>query len=422
MHPLGTRELEPSGRLGGSGLLTNTIGNPLETTIALSHLIFEGTLDRFPGLKICAAHGGGFLPSYANRSDAVIRCFPDRVGPLPKKKPTAYLKDGQLFFDTIVFTPEALRHLIAETGPGQIMIGTDYPFPWTSTEVDLVLNTPGLNDDAAHRHPGRHRGAAARHLLSRINRGKHMELKGTVAVVTGGNGGLGQRICHALAAQGCHIAVVYAQSKDQAAGVARDLEKHQVGAAAFACDVTQRDQVQKMVDDVVKRFGRLDILVNDAAYNKSIPFKDLDNLTYEEWTKIIDINLTGPMLVTKAVAPVMKRQGSGRIVNISSVAGLGPSGSSIAYAVSKAGLIHLTKCMAVALAPEVLVNCVAPGLLEGTRATANLRPEQVETGRKGSLLGKAADKDDCADQVVTMCRTNTMTGQTLVIDSGRTFH
>jgi aminocarboxymuconate-semialdehyde decarboxylase len=147
MHPLGTRELEPSGRLGGSGLLTNTIGNPLETTIALSHLIFEGTLDRFPGLKICAAHGGGFLPSYANRSDAVCRTFPDKVGKLPKKAPTAYLRDGQLFFDTIVFTPEALRHLIAETGAGQVMLGTDYPFPWTSTEVELIMGTPGLSDD-----------------------------------------------------------------------------------------------------------------------------------------------------------------------------------------------------------------------------------------------------------------------------------
>jgi aminocarboxymuconate-semialdehyde decarboxylase len=147
MHPQGTKELQPSGRLSGSGLLTNTIGNPLETTIALSHLIFEGTLDRFPGLKICAAHGGGYLPSYANRSDAVCRTFPDRVGPLPKKQPTSYLKDGQLYFDTIVFTPEALRHLIAETGPDRIMVGTDYPFGWTSTEIDLVLNTPDLTDD-----------------------------------------------------------------------------------------------------------------------------------------------------------------------------------------------------------------------------------------------------------------------------------
>src|ERR1044071_9743607 len=161
--------------------------------------------------------------------------------------------------------------------------------------------------------------------------GGNMDLKGKVAVVTGGNGGLGQRICHALAAQGCHIAVVYAQSKAQAEGVVKDLEKHQVGAAAFACDVTSRDQVQAMVDDVVKRFGRLDILINDAAYNKSIRFQDLDGLSYEEWTKIIDINLTGPMLTTKAAGAVMKKQGGGRIVNISSVAGLGPTGSSIAY-------------------------------------------------------------------------------------------
>ena len=118
----------------------------------------------------------------------------------------------------------------------------------------------------------------------------------------------------------------------------------------------------------------------------------------------------------------MKAQRRGRIVNIASVAGLGPTGSSIAYAVSKAGLIQLTRCTAVALAPETLVNCVAPGLLEGTRATANLRPEQVERYASVSLLRKAADKDDCADMVVAMCRSETMTGQTVVIDSGRLFH
>ncbi len=250
-----------------------------------------------------------------------------------------------------------------------------------------------------------------------------MDLKGAVALVTGGNGGLGQRICHALAKEGVHIAVMYAQSRDQADGVARELaSRYQINAAAFACDITDGAAIQTLIGDVTGRFGRLDILVNDAAYNKSIPFSDLDNLTQQEWDKILAVNLTGPMRLIKAVAPILKAQGRGRIVNIASVAGLTPTGSSIAYAVAKAGLIHLTRCMAVAMAPETLVNCIAPGLLEGTRATSNLRPEQIERSSAGSLLKRAADKDDCADMVVTLCRTETMTGQTVVIDSGRVFH
>jgi len=142
IHPQGTAEL--AGRLKGSGGLDNTIGNPLETTIALSHLIFEGTLDRYPGLKICAAHGGGYLPSYAKRSDAIFTTFPDRQTVPLKKKPTEYLK--QMYYDALVFTPEALRHLAAEVGSSQIVMGTDYPFPWTSTSVDHILATPGLSD------------------------------------------------------------------------------------------------------------------------------------------------------------------------------------------------------------------------------------------------------------------------------------
>jgi 3-oxoacyl-[acyl-carrier protein] reductase len=250
-----------------------------------------------------------------------------------------------------------------------------------------------------------------------------MDLEGKVALVTGGNGGLGQRICHALARAGVHVAVTYAQSRDQAEGVAQELAaRHQIHAAAFQCDITDAAAVEALVGAVTRRFGRLDILVNDAAYNQAIPFADLDGLTAEAWDRILAVNLTGPMRLIKAVAPVMKAQGQGRIVNIASVAGLHPVGSSIAYAVSKAGLIHLTRCMAVALAPETLVNCVAPGLLDGTRATANLRPEMIERSAATSLLKKPADKDDCADMVVTLCRTGTMTGQTMVIDSGRVFH
>lgn len=250
-----------------------------------------------------------------------------------------------------------------------------------------------------------------------------MDLRGAVALVTGGNGGLGQRICHALAKEGVHIAVMYATSREQAEGVAQDLAaRHQINAQAFGCDITDDAAVARLIGEVTDRFGWLDILVNDAAYNKAIPFADLDGLTIDEWDKIMAVNLTGPMRLTKAVAPIMKNQGQGRVVNIASVAGLSPTGSSIAYAVAKAGLIHLTRCMAVAMAPETLVNCVAPGLLEGTRATANLKPEQIERSSSSSLLKKAADKDDCADMVVTMCRTETMTGQTVVIDAGRIFH
>ena len=144
-----------------------------------------------------------------------------------------------------------------------------------------------------------------------------MDLKGAVALVTGGNGGLGERICHALAQEGAHVAVVYARSREQAESVAGELTaRHLVKAQAFACDITDGGSVDRLVGEVSQAFGRLDVLVNDAAYNVSIPFADLDNLTMEEWNKIMAINLTGPMRLTKAVAPVMKAQGRGRIINI----------------------------------------------------------------------------------------------------------
>jgi aminocarboxymuconate-semialdehyde decarboxylase len=135
-------------RLQGNGYLDNVIGNPLETTLALSHLIFDGALDRFPRLKIIAAHGGGFLPSYAGRADhgCLTRppaCPGGAFGPI-KKKPSEYLK--QMYFDTMVFTAEGLRHLAAEVGASQLVVGTDEPYPWTTTAVDHVLTTPTLSE------------------------------------------------------------------------------------------------------------------------------------------------------------------------------------------------------------------------------------------------------------------------------------
>jgi len=144
IHPQSTPELEK--RFKGNGWLANTIGNPLDTTIALQHLVFEGTLDRFPGLKICAAHGGGYLASYAARSDHACFVSPANCNPeiVLKKKPTEYL--NQLYFDALVFTPEALRHLAAQVGVSQIVLGSDHPFPWEQHPVDHVFATDALSD------------------------------------------------------------------------------------------------------------------------------------------------------------------------------------------------------------------------------------------------------------------------------------
>jgi aminocarboxymuconate-semialdehyde decarboxylase len=145
IHPQASGTTPFNDRLRGNGFLGNVIGNPLETTIALSHLIFEGTLDRFPGLKIVAAHGGGFLPSYMSRSDHGCVTFPAQCKPgVPKLHPTEYVK--RMYYDSLVFTPEGLRHLVAEVGADHIMMGTDYPFPWVAAPVDHVLGTGALND------------------------------------------------------------------------------------------------------------------------------------------------------------------------------------------------------------------------------------------------------------------------------------
>ena len=143
MHPGGATNIVKEGALAGRGDLGNIIGNPLETTYFLSRLIFDGTLDKFPGLRVCGAHAGGYLPSYFGRTEAacVVR---GNANCANKKKPSEYLK-SQILADTMVFSDEGLRHLVAEMGVGQVVYGTDVPFNWPVT-VDLVLGASFLSD------------------------------------------------------------------------------------------------------------------------------------------------------------------------------------------------------------------------------------------------------------------------------------
>jgi aminocarboxymuconate-semialdehyde decarboxylase len=144
IHPQSAGAPIEEHRLEGNGFLDNVVGHPLETTLALTHLIQDGTLDLFPRLKICAAHGGGYLPSYSSRSDQCLTAFPNLCKPL-KKLPTEYLK--QLYYDSVLFSVEDMRHLIAVVGASQVVVGTDYPTLWNRTPVDRIFAVPGLSDE-----------------------------------------------------------------------------------------------------------------------------------------------------------------------------------------------------------------------------------------------------------------------------------
>jgi 3-oxoacyl-[acyl-carrier protein] reductase len=249
-----------------------------------------------------------------------------------------------------------------------------------------------------------------------------MELADRVAFVTGGSGGLGSVIAASLAANGVDVAVGYRERRDAAEEVAETVRKLGRQATVVEMDQTNDASVQTAVEGVVGCMGRIDILVNNAAWNVAVPFRDLNALTPEIWDRIHDTNVRGPFLVARACAPHLCNSGSGRIVNISAFIGLSPEGSSIAHATAKAALIHLNRCLAVALAPEVTVNSVAPGLMEGTAMFSRIPAEATEAARQRAILKRHTKLQDVADQVVAFCKADSVTGQVLVIDGGLVFH
>jgi 3-oxoacyl-[acyl-carrier protein] reductase len=215
--------------------------------------------------------------------------------------------------------------------------------------------------------------------------------------------------------------VTHLGHRDEAADLCRQIEAK--GRKAFLVHLDQTDPAscRAAVEATVNAFSRVDILINNAAWNDSVPLPDLDSLTPEVWDRAVNTNLRGPFLMTREAAPYLKRQDQGRVVNISGVPGLAPTGS-IALAVSKAGLIHLTRCLAVALAPSITVNCIAPGLIEGTRMFARVPAARVAAARDQAALKRTTNPEDVARQVAVFCQSDSVTGQTQVIDSGIVFH
>jgi 3-oxoacyl-[acyl-carrier protein] reductase len=248
--------------------------------------------------------------------------------------------------------------------------------------------------------------------------GGAMDLSGKVAFVTGGSGDIGKAISQALAASGTDVAVSYIGAADRAGAVVEAIRR--AGRKGLALQLDQRElkSIDRCVQNVVEHFGRIDILVNNAGWNIGIPFGELDALTPEIWDRILETNLRGPFLLSRAFASELRRHKAGRIINIASLAGLTPGGSSIAYAASKAALIHLTHCLAVALAPDVTVNCIAPGLVEGTRVAERVPEAIKQRARAQSILGRTGSLDDIAQMAVGYCRADSVTGQTVVVDGG----
>ena len=243
-----------------------------------------------------------------------------------------------------------------------------------------------------------------------------MDLKGKVAIVTGGGTGMGKAISTLLAASGVSVAVNYSRSEADAVATAEELTKAGVEAMPIRADVSVASDVAAMVEQTERQLGRVDILVNNAGYTSFVPMADLEGLSEDDWDRIMDVNVKGIWLCTKAAAPAMKRAGGGSVVNVTSVAGLKVAGSSMAYAVSKAAAIHLTKCLALALAPDIRVNAVAPGLVF-TRwwAHAADRHQQMEAGLP---LKHSITPEQVASAMFELIKNDAITGQTVALDSG----
>jgi 3-oxoacyl-[acyl-carrier protein] reductase len=249
------------------------------------------------------------------------------------------------------------------------------------------------------------------------------ELAGRVALVTGASRNIGRAIALSLAQGGASVIVSARQDRDGVEEVVSTIRQGGGTAIATFGDVSRREDVEAVIAAGHSAFGRLDILVNNAGTpgtREPIPFENLDAMTEDFWSTIVSTNLVGPFRCTRAAAGAL-RSAKGAVVSTASVAGLGTVGSSIAYGAAKAGLINMTKNLARALAPDVRVNAVAPGLVDSPW-TQHWSPEKKAEMRAKTPLGRLCQPEDIADAILFLAAGSTMvTGHTLVVDGGLSF-
>ncbi len=251
-----------------------------------------------------------------------------------------------------------------------------------------------------------------------------MKLSGKAAIVTGSATGIGRSTALALAQRGCHVVINYTKSQREAEETVR--EAQQAGARALLCrgDVADDRAVRAMVAACEREFGRLDVLVNAAGTTHFGPPDDLEAMTEAIWDRIFAVNVKGIFLATRAAAPLLRKSGAGAVVNLASVAGLRPAAQALPYAASKAAVINLTQAFARLLAPEVRVNAVAPGWMEGRWMEAALGDKYeslMERRAQRTPLRRVATPEDVAQTILSLIEQNDfVTGQIIVIDGGYT--
>ena len=252
-----------------------------------------------------------------------------------------------------------------------------------------------------------------------------MEIAGKVAVVTGSSSGVGQATAQLLAQLGASVVVNYFHGADAANEIVAGIRSNGGQAIAVRADLRDNADCQRLIQSAVDEFGALHILVNNGAMTYFIPHDDLDAVTDEVWDDVLGANLRGVFNCSRAAAPHMRAAGEGAIVNVSSVAGDGGGGSCIPYAASKAAVNVITKSLARVLGPEIRINTIAPGFIEGRWLRSGLGEATYEAGRTRltatSPLRGVATPQLCADAILALIERNTfVTGQTITVDGGAT--